>query len=35
MKIPNSRIFNKFNPDAKFDVEVILGSDWAYKNPLP
>jgi LCP family protein required for cell wall assembly len=35
MKIPNSRIFNKFNPDAKFDVEVILGVDWAYKNPLP
>ncbi len=35
MKIPNSRIFNKFSPDAKFDVEVILGSDWAYKNPLP
>ena len=35
MKIPNSRIFNKFNPDSKFDVEVILGVDWAYKNPLP
>jgi len=35
MKIPNSRIFNKFNPDSKFDVEVILGSDWSYKNPLP
>ena len=35
MKIPNSRIFNKFDPNAKFDVEVILGSDWAYKNPLP
>ena len=35
MKIPNSRIFNKFNPDAKYDVEVILGVDWAYKNPLP
>jgi hypothetical protein len=35
MKIPESRIFNKFNPDSKFDVEVILGVDWAYKNPLP
>jgi LCP family protein required for cell wall assembly len=35
MKIPDSRIFNKFNPEAKFDVEVILGSDWASKNPLP
>ena len=35
MKIPNSRIFNKFSPDSKFDVEVILGIDWAYKNPLP
>jgi len=35
MKIPDSRIFNKFNPDAKFDVEVILGVDWAKKNPLP
>jgi polyisoprenyl-teichoic acid--peptidoglycan teichoic acid transferase len=35
MKVPDSRIFNKFNPDSKFDVEVILGLDWAYKNPLP
>ena len=35
MKIPNSRIFNKYDPTSKFDVEVILGSDWAYKNPLP
>jgi LCP family protein required for cell wall assembly len=35
MKVPDSRIFNKFNPDSKFDVEVILGVDWAYKNPLP
>ena len=35
MKVPNSRIFNKFSPDSKFDVEVVLGVDWAYKNPLP
>lgn len=35
MKIPNARIFNKFNPDSKVDVEVILGVDWAYKNPMP
>jgi hypothetical protein len=35
MKIPDSRIFNKFNPDSKVDVEVILGVDWAYKNPMP
>jgi LCP family protein required for cell wall assembly len=35
MKIPSSHIFNRFNPDSQVDVAVILGNDWANKNPMP
>jgi len=35
MKIPESQIVNKFNPDSPVDIEVVLGNDWANKNPLP
>jgi LCP family protein required for cell wall assembly len=35
LKIPEAQITNKFNPDSPVDVVVILGSDWANKNPLP
>jgi len=35
MKIHESQIINKFNPDSPVDIEVVLGNDWANKNPLP
>jgi LCP family protein required for cell wall assembly len=35
MKIPSSHIFNRFNPDSQVDVAVIVGNDWANKNPMP
>ena len=35
LKIPESQITNKFNPDSPIDIEVVLGSSWANSNPLP
>jgi hypothetical protein len=35
LNIPEAQITNKFNPDSPVDVEVILGNDWASKNPMP
>jgi len=35
LKIPDTQIINKFNPDSPIDIELILGTDWASKNPLP
>ncbi len=35
MKIPSSHIFNRFNPDSQVDLAVIVGNDWANKNPMP
>ena len=32
--IPNSRIYNQYNPDANADVVLILGQDWANNNPM-
>ena len=29
LKVPDSRVINSFDPNAKADVEVILGTDWA------
>ena len=34
-KIPESQITNQFNPDSPVDIEVVMGSDWVDKNPLP
>lgn len=33
--VPSGRIFNRFTPDTKIDLVVILGKDWANKNTLP
>jgi LCP family protein required for cell wall assembly len=35
LKIPESQIYNKFNPDSAVDIEIVLGNDWARKNPMP
>jgi LCP family protein required for cell wall assembly len=35
MKIPESQIFNRFNPDSQVDISVILGADWIANNNLP
>jgi len=35
LKIPESQITNKFNPDSPVDIELVLGTDWSSANPLP
>jgi LCP family protein required for cell wall assembly len=35
LKIPDANIINKFNPDSPIDIDLVLGSDWATKNPMP
>ncbi len=35
MEVGNARILNQYSPDAQTDVSVILGRDWAQKNPMP
>ena len=35
LKIPESQITNKFNPDSPVDIEIVLGSDWGKRNPMP
>jgi LCP family protein required for cell wall assembly len=35
MNISEYRIFFKYNPESEVDVTIILGDDWAAKNPMP
>jgi polyisoprenyl-teichoic acid--peptidoglycan teichoic acid transferase len=35
MNIPSSRIYNRYDPNSQIDVAVVLGNDWANKNPMP
>jgi LCP family protein required for cell wall assembly len=35
MNVQPSRIFNRYDPNAQYDVQVIIGQDWAAKNPMP
>jgi hypothetical protein len=34
MNIPTTRIYSRFDPNAQFDVAVVLGEDWAASNPM-
>jgi hypothetical protein len=34
MNVSNAHIVNQYNPDAKVDLQVIIGLDWARKNPM-
>lgn len=34
MNVANARIFNRYDPNATVDVQVVLGSDWAANNPM-
>jgi LCP family protein required for cell wall assembly len=34
MDIPTFRIYSRYDPSSNVDVEVILGNDWAWQNPL-
>ena len=35
MNIPTSQIYNRYDPNSKIDVAVVLGDDWSNKNPMP
>jgi LCP family protein required for cell wall assembly len=35
MNITNANIINQYNPDAQTDIAVMVGQDWARKNPMP
>ena len=35
MNVPNGRILNQYSPDATTDIAIMLGQDWARKNPIP
>jgi LCP family protein required for cell wall assembly len=35
MNVTNANIINQYNPDSNIDVSVVIGQDWARKNPMP
>lgn len=35
MKVSQYKIFHRFNLNNPVDIEIILGSDWYYNNPMP
>jgi LCP family protein required for cell wall assembly len=35
MGVPNSRIYNRYDPNSTVDIAVVLGADWANTNPMP
>jgi hypothetical protein len=35
LNVPAERITLEYDPNSPVDIEVILGADWAGKNPLP
>ena len=35
MNIDASQVRTRFDPNSATDVEIIIGDDWAYNNPMP
>ena len=35
MNIDASQVRTRFDPNSATDVEIIIGNDWAYNNPMP
>ncbi len=33
--LENPRIYNRYDPNAAYDIAVAIGEDWAANNPLP
>ena len=33
--IPDANIINRYTPDSAVDLTLIVGNDWAQKNPMP
>ena len=34
MGIENPRVYNRYDPNAAYDIAVVLGADWANSNPM-
>ncbi len=34
MGLENPRIYNRYDPNAAFDIVITLGADWAARNPM-
>lgn len=34
MGIENPRVYNRYDPNAAYDIAVVLGGDWANANPM-
>jgi hypothetical protein len=32
--LDNPRIYNRYDPNAAFDIAVAIGEDWASNNPM-
>lgn len=35
MNIGPSQVRTRFDPNSTTDVDIIIGEDWAYNNPMP
>jgi len=35
MNVPSARVLNQYSPDADTDIAIMVGQDWARKNPMP
>ncbi len=35
MNIQNPRVYNRYDPNAPYDIAVVIGTDWAASNPIP
>ncbi len=35
MGIQNPRVYNRYDPNAAYDIAVMLGTDWYNSNPMP
>lgn len=35
MGIQNPRVYNRYDPNAAYDIVVVLGADWNNSNPMP
>jgi len=35
MGLENPRIYNRYDPNASYDIAVVVGADWANNNPMP
>ncbi len=35
MGLENPRVYNRYDPNASYDIAVVIGADWANSNPMP